>query len=91
MQASAPADVSETSLSFLLDDKFLRSLSGVRDVDKVLKIVTIDSYLTVAAYQYHEDQPLLLHWWWMHTLRLITIMMRLMKEMMRARAKEEDK
>ncbi|KAG2321515.1 hypothetical protein Bca4012_057406 [Brassica carinata] len=91
MQASAPADVSETSLSSLLDDKFLRNLSDVRDVDEALKIVTIDSDPTAAVYQYHEHQPLFLHWWWMHTLRLITIMMRLMKKMMRARAKEEDK
>ncbi|KAL0723785.1 hypothetical protein Bca4012_038384 [Brassica carinata] len=91
MQASTPADVSETSLSSLLDDKFLRSLSDVRDVDEAHKIVTINSDPTAAVYQYHEDQPLLLHWWWMHTLRLITIMMRLMKKMMRARAKEEDK
>ena len=51
MQASAPADVSETSLSSLIDDKFLRSLSDVRDVDEALKIVTIDSDPTAAVYQ----------------------------------------
>ncbi|KAG5396657.1 hypothetical protein IGI04_018471 [Brassica rapa subsp. trilocularis] len=48
MQASAPADVSETSLSSLLDNKFIRSLSDVRDVDEALKIVTINSDPTVA-------------------------------------------
>ncbi|KAL0827860.1 hypothetical protein Bca101_051538 [Brassica carinata] len=48
MQANAPADVSETSLSSLIDDKFLRSLSDVRDVDEALKIVTIDSDPTAA-------------------------------------------
>lgn len=51
MQASAPADVSETYLSSLLDDKFLRSLSDVRDVDEALKIVTIDLDPTAAVYQ----------------------------------------
>ncbi|CAN7090484.1 unnamed protein product [Brassica rapa subsp. narinosa] len=58
MQASAPADVSETYLSSLLDDKFLRSLSDVRDVDEALKIVTIDLDPT-AADLFRVDQMIM--------------------------------